>query len=70
MTIYKVKIFILPWVISLSLSACTIVILTMFFPAEKLWLAALPIASGSFLAAVGYNIYEMIVSNKKNRRLW
>jgi len=70
MTIYKVKIFILPWIISLSLSACTIAILTMFFPTEKLWLAAVPIVSGSFLAAVGYNIYELIVSNKKNRRLW
>lgn len=65
MTIYKVKIFLLPWVISLVLSVCTIVILTMFFPAEKLWLAVLPIAGGSVLSSIGYNIYELIVSNKK-----
>lgn len=65
MTNNKAKTFLLPWIISLTLSACTIVILTMFFPAGKLGLAAVPIVCGSFLAAVGYNIYELIFSNKK-----
>ena len=62
---FKLKTFLLPWAVSLVLSACTIGVLAMLFPNDKLWLAALPIASGSFLAAVGYNIYELIVSNKK-----
>ena len=65
MTNNKVKIFLLPWLISLFQAVLTIGVLAMLFPNDKLWLAALPIASGSFLAAGGYNIYELIVSNKK-----
>ena len=65
MTNNKVKIFLLPWLISLAQAFFTIGVLAMLFPNDKLWLATLPIASGSFLAAVGYNIYELIVSNKK-----
>ena len=66
MTNRKVKTFLLPWVISLLLSACTIIILVMFFPVDKLWLATLPIVSGSVLSSIGYNIYELIISNKNS----
>ena len=62
---FKLKIFLLPWAVSLVLSACTIGVLTMFFPMDKLWLPALPVFCGSCIAAAGYNVYELIVLKKK-----
>ena len=61
----KLKIFLLPWAISLVLSAGTIGVLTMFFPMDKLWLTALSIFCGSCIAAASYNVYELIVLKKK-----
>lgn len=60
----NIKTFLLPWLVSLVLSACTIGVLTMFFPMNKLWLPALPIFCGSCIAAGGYNVYELIVLKK------
>ena len=55
----NIKTFLLPWLVSLSFSVCAIGILALVFPMDKLWIPALPIFSGSFVSAVGYNVYEL-----------
>lgn len=65
MTNYKIKIFLLPWLVILLLCVTSMVIIYLFEGTEKARAIWWIVPTGGILAGVLYNIYQKIVLNKK-----
>lgn len=65
MTKQNTRIVVLPWFIALILCGSVLAILSLFLDTEKLKIAWLVVPAGGFIAALSYNIFQMIVSLNK-----
>lgn len=54
----------LPWCIALVLCGGVLVVLSLFLNTENLLRAWVVVSTGSFIAALSYNIVQMIVFHK------
>lgn len=65
MTNYKIKIFLLPWLVILLLCVTSMVIIYLFEGTEKARMIGWIVPTGGILAGVLYHICQTIVLNKK-----
>lgn len=64
MTKQNARIVALPWFIALILCGSVMAILPLFLDTGKLRLAWMVVPAGGFIAALSYNIFQMIVFHK------